>query len=236
MIHGPIGGGDGAYFLRKSDGVAHVGQRAVGVRIDDDIDVLDTLADREMSAGLAEIIKYGLIRDEEFFVWLEKNIDGLIEREGDCLIYAIERSCMNKAEVVSADEREGGIRAILNLGHTFGHAIETTLDYRGWLHGEAVATGMLMAAELSCRMGWLEKETVQRIKVLLEKANLPVKLPAAINGKKLMDTMIIDKKSRKGKMRLVLLKGIGKACVTEDYDHNALLEVLDTFPGESDSI
>lgn len=200
-----------------------------------DISVLDTLADREMSAGLAEIIKYGLIRDDEFFVWLEDNIGGLIERDGDCLIHAIERSCRNKAEVVSADERESGIRAILNLGHTFGHAIETKLGYKGWLHGEAVAAGMLMAAELSCRMNWLDKETVQRIKSLLEKANLPVKLPAAIKGKELIDSMVIDKKTRKGKMRLVLLKGIGKACVTEDYDHGALLEVLDTFPGEADS-
>jgi len=201
-----------------------------------DIGVLDTLADRELSAGLAEIIKYGLIRDEEFFIWLENNIVGLIERDGDCLIHAIERSCRNKAEVVSADERESGIRAILNLGHTFGHAIETQLDYKGWLHGEAVATGMLMAAELSCRMGWLNKETVHRINSLLEKASLPVKLPAAIKGKRLLDTMTIDKKSRKGKMRLVLLQGIGKACVTEDYDHDALLEVLDTFPRETDRL
>ena len=133
------------------------------------------------------------------------------------------------------DEREGGIRAILNLGHTFGHAIETKLNYKKWLHGEAVATGMLMAAELSCRMNWLDKETVQRIKLLLEKANLPVKLPASLNGDGLMDTMVIDKKSRQGRMRLVLLKGIGEACVTADYDHAALQKVLDTFPRESDS-
>jgi len=200
-----------------------------------DISVLDTLSDREMSAGLAEIIKYGLIRDEEFFAWLEKNIGALLERDRNCLIHAVERSCRNKAEVVSMDEREGGIRAILNLGHTFGHAIETKLNYKKWLHGEAVATGMLMAAELSCRMNWLDKETVQRIKLLLEKANLPVKLPASLNGDGLMDTMVIDKKSRQGRMRLVLLKGIGEACVTADYDHDALQKVLDTFPRESDS-
>ena len=200
-----------------------------------DIRVLDTLPGREMSAGLAEIIKYGIIRDDEFFLWLENNIDALMMRDRDCLIHAIERSCMNKAEVVTEDERESGVRAILNLGHTFGHAIETKLDYSGRLHGEAVATGMLMAAELSYRMNWLDKETVQRIKLLLERANLPVKLPAKIKGIELMDTMSIDKKSRKGQMRLVLLKGIGKACVSADYDHDALLDVLNTFPRESDS-
>ena len=134
---------------------------------------------------------------------------------------------------VSEDEREGGLRAILNLGHTFGHAIETKLDYKGWLHGEAVATGMLMAAELSCRMNWLDKESVQRIKLLLERANLPIKLPATIKGIELIDTMSIDKKTRKGQMRLVLLKGIGKAYVSADYNHDALLEVLHTFPRES---
>ena len=195
-----------------------------------DIKVLDTLADRELSAGLAEVIKYGLIRDEEFFEWLEENITGLLNREGDSLIYAIERSCRNKAEVVSLDERESGIRAILNLGHTFGHAIETKLNYKDWLHGEAVAAGMLMAAELSSRMNWMDKETTHRIKSLLEKANLPVKLPGSIKGKDLMETMAIDKKSRKGRMRLVLLKGIGEACVTSDYDHDTLLDVLDNFP------
>ena len=179
-----------------------------------DIRVLDTLADRELSAGLAEVIKYGLIRDAEFFEWLEANITGLLNREADSLIHAVERSCRNKAEVVSMDERESGIRAILNLGHTFGHAIETKLNYKEWLHGEAVATGMLMAAELSCGMKWLDNETTLRIKSLLEKANLPVKLPASIKGRDLMDTMAVDKKSRKGRMRLVLLKGIGDACAS----------------------
>lgn len=199
-----------------------------------DIRVLDTLAERELSAGLAEVIKYGLIRDQEFFEWLETNITGLLNRDADSLIHAIERSCRNKAEVVSQDERESGIRAILNLGHTFGHAIETKLNYKEWLHGEAVATGMLMAAELSCGMNWMDKETILRIKSLLEKANLPVKLPASINGRDLMDTMAIDKKARRGRMRLVLLKGIGEACVTSDYDYDALLDVLDNFPQETD--
>ena len=135
-----------------------------------DTDTLNTLPDRELSAGLAEVIKYGLIRDPAFFVWLEQHLDRLLKRDPDALAEAIERSCRNKAEVVATDEREAGVRATLNLGHTFGHAIETGMGYGAWLHGEAVAAGMAMAADLSRRLGWLKETDLARIRALLERA------------------------------------------------------------------
>jgi 3-dehydroquinate synthase len=199
-----------------------------------DIDVLGTLADRELSAGLAEVIKYGLIRDPVFFSWLEVNMEKLVARDTGCLIHAIERSCTNKAEVVALDETEGGIRAILNLGHTFGHAIETATAYKTWLHGEAVGVGMLLAAELSCRHGWLSDSNVVRIKDILEKAGLPVSLPASLHGINLRDLMAIDKKARSGRLYLVLLKDIGASFVTDQYDEDLLMDTLDNFPMEQD--
>ena len=229
QVDSSVGGKTGVNHPRGKNMIGAFYQPAAVVI---DIDVLNTLPDRELRAGLAEIIKYGLIRDAGFFTWLEENIDALLARDRDCLIHAIEQSCRNKAEVVAADEREGGVRAILNLGHTFGHAVETLLDYRDWLHGEAVAAGMLMAAELSCRMEWLERAAVQRIEALLQRAGLPVKLPAAIQGDALLQTMAVDKKSRGGHLRLVLLNGIGSSCVSADYDHAALLEVVKEFPRE----
>jgi len=197
-----------------------------------DIDVLSSLPDRELSSGLAEVIKYGLIREPEFFSWLEKNIQGLISRDTECLAYAIERSCINKAEVVNLDEREGGIRGILNLGHTFGHAVETAQNYKLWLHGEAVALGLLMAADLSCRLGWLDQTDVDRIRALLLKARLPVMLPESLPGSELVDLMMIDKKARNGRMYLVLLEQIGQAIVTDEFDHDALKETLVEFTVE----
>ena len=146
-----------------------------------DIRTLNTLDDKELSAGLAEVVKYGLIRDREFFNWLESNMDRLINRDPDSLAYAIERSCRNKAEVVAADELEAGERALLNLGHTFGHAIEAGIGYGSWLHGEAVAAGMVMAAQLSAAHGWLDTATLERIVALIAKAKLPVKGPAGIS-------------------------------------------------------
>ncbi|MGB0846761.1 MAG: 3-dehydroquinate synthase, partial [Thiolinea sp.] len=139
-----------------------------------DTDTLNTLPDRELSAGLAEVIKYGLIRDREFLTWLDENMVALLARDPEALTYAIYRSCQHKAEVVAADEFEAGQRALLNLGHTFGHAIESAMGYGNWLHGEAVATGMVMAAEHSMLMGWLQANEVQLIRGLLQKANLPV--------------------------------------------------------------
>ncbi|MDX1519010.1 MAG: 3-dehydroquinate synthase [Gammaproteobacteria bacterium] len=194
-----------------------------------DIAVLDTLPERELHAGLAEVIKYGLIRDPEFFSWLEENLQKLLARDPDALVYAIERSCSNKAEVVAEDEKEAGVRALLNLGHTFGHAIETGLGYRDWLHGEAVATGMLMAADLSCRHGWLRTADVERVQKILEAAALPVRMPASLDRDTLLGHMAVDKKAREGNIRLVLLEAIGKAFVTREFDPQHLQATIDAF-------
>jgi len=191
-----------------------------------DTDVFSTLDDRQLSAGIAEIIKYGLIRDEAFLLWLEENMEALVARDTDALVYAIERSCINKAEVVAADEHERGQRALLNLGHTFGHAIETAMGYGEWLHGEAVAVGMYMAADLSARLGWLNKADVARIEKLLKSANLPVKGPS-ISVEKMKDLMAVDKKVLDGQIRLVLLKAIGGAVVTDDFDSTLLDQTLE---------
>ncbi|MFQ5659382.1 MAG: 3-dehydroquinate synthase [Gammaproteobacteria bacterium] len=201
-----------------------------------DIDVLHTLPDREFRAGLAEVIKYGLIRDSDFFQWLESNIEGLVNRETRRLEYAIQRSCVNKAEVVSADEKESGLRAILNLGHSFGHAIETGLNYKHWLHGEAVSVGMLMASELSYRLGWLEQDSVHGIRSLLDGAGLPVKLPELLSPEKIRELMSVDKKSRDGRLYLVLLKEIGQAIVTDEFGEPALQETLARFPSISEAV
>lgn len=194
-----------------------------------DIATLSSLPERELHAGLAEVIKYGLIRDSEFFRWLDENMNSLLARSQEELIHAIEQSCRNKAEVVATDEKESGLRAILNLGHTFGHAIETGLGYKDWLHGEAVATGMLMAADLSCRQGWLVPEDVARIRKLLVTAHLPVDLPAGLDSGRMLELMSVDKKARDGVMHLVLLQGIGSAIVTKDYDPACLRQTLDQF-------
>jgi len=179
-----------------------------------DIGTLDTLPDRELKAGIAEVIKYGLIRDPDFFAWLEANMNRLLARDRAALACAIHRSCADKAEVVAADEREAGERALLNLGHTFGHAIETGLGYGEWLHGEAVAAGTLIAAELSCRLGWLAADAMQRIEALFVLAGLPVRGPRLGAGRYL-ELMRHDKKVLDGRLRLVLLEGIGKAVVTD---------------------
>jgi 3-dehydroquinate synthase len=188
-----------------------------------DINTLTTLDDRELSAGLAEVIKYGLIRDAGFFAWLEQNMSRLAAREPAALIEAIERSCRNKADVVAADERESGVRATLNFGHTFGHAIETGTGYHHWLHGEAVAVGMLMAADMSMRLGWLTAAEVHRIDSVIDSAQLPTRAPAELNTARFIDLMSVDKKVKDGRIHLVLLKSIGNAVVTADYPP-ALLE------------
>lgn len=177
-----------------------------------DIATLDTLPDRELRAGIAEVIKYGLIRDGEFFEWLEANMGRLLARDPDALAFAVHRSCRNKAEVVAADERETGERALLNLGHTFGHAIETGMGYGAWLHGEAIAAGTLMAAELSRRLGDLADADVARIEALFLAAGLPVQGPR-LGEDRYLELMQHDKKVQDGKLRLVLLKRIGMAYV-----------------------
>jgi 3-dehydroquinate synthase len=193
-----------------------------------DIDTLKTLPQREFSAGMAEVIKYGLIRDETFFNWLEKNIEGLMKLNPSLLIEAIERSCQNKADVVEIDEHESGVRATLNLGHTFGHAIENVMGYGVWLHGEAVAMGIVMAAHLSKLMGWVKDNEFNRIVKLLKEAKLPIDPPKISEGQ-YMELMSMDKKVVDGKIRLVLQKGIGDAVITSDYDAKHLKTTLQTL-------
>lgn len=192
-----------------------------------DTATLSTLDDRQLRAGIAEVIKYGLIRDGEFFAWLEDHMEDLLQRDGGALAFAIERSCVNKAEVVAADEREGGVRALLNLGHTFGHAIEAALAYRHWLHGEAVAAGMCMAAHMSQALGWLAAGEVSRIEALVQRAGLPTRPPSQVDTAQLLEYMAVDKKVKAGCIRLVLLRRIGAAEVTADYQPAQLEAVLE---------
>ena len=191
-----------------------------------DTNTLDTLDDRQLAAGLAEVIKYGLIRDADFFDWQETHIDSLKSRNKNALGDAIELSCAIKAEIVAADERESGQRALLNLGHTFGHAIETGIGYGSWLHGEAVAAGMLMAADLSARHQWLSQADVDRIEALLQRAGLPTRAPEEMNEARFMNLMAVDKKVIDGNLRLVLLKAIGEAIISNDFDPGLLYETL----------
>ena len=192
-----------------------------------DTSTLDPLDDRQLSAGIAEIIKYGLIEDAGFFTWLEQNMDSLLARETEALMYAIERSCRCKADIVAADERERGRRALLNLGHTFGHAIETGMGYGNWLHGEAVAAGMVMAADLSARHGWLPEAAVERIRALLARARLPVAAPKELAREQLLDLMAVDKKALDGGLRLILMEGIGRSKICSDFDPQLLGQTLD---------
>lgn len=190
-----------------------------------DTATLATLPDKELSAGLAEVIKYGLIRDSVFFEWLEAHIERLLARDDEVLAEAIERSCRHKALIVAEDEREAGARALLNLGHTFGHAIETGAGYGNWLHGEAVAAGMMMAADLSRRLGWIDDRDVRRIADLLRRAHLPL-APPAIDPQRFLELMAVDKKARHGRMRLVLLKAIGAAVIADEFPAGALRQTL----------
>ena len=191
-----------------------------------DTDTLDTLPDRELSAGLAEVIKYGLICNPEFFDWLENNMQALLSRDKQALSHAIEVSCQTKADVVAADERESGKRALLNLGHTFGHAIENGMGYGEWLHGEAVGAGMCMAAVMSNQMGWMSDEHMQRTFNLIEQAKLPSKAPDSMSTDKFLELMSVDKKVLDGVLRLVLMKGIGKSVVTDDYTLDDLIRAI----------
>ena len=191
-----------------------------------DTETLNTLDDRQLSAGIAEIIKYGYINDLDFIEWLDANMHKLLKREPEALAYAIKRSCEHKAAIVAADEKEAGQRALLNLGHTFGHAIETGLGYGKWLHGEAVAAGMIMAAELSKEQGWINDNDIKGMRDLLIKANLPVDPPKEIGAKQFNELMSIDKKVQDGVLHLILMKSMGESFITKDFDKNALLKVL----------
>jgi 3-dehydroquinate synthase len=194
-----------------------------------DTDSLNTLDDRQLSAGIAEIIKYGLINDPELFDWLEKNIESILSRDPEALAFAIERSCIDKADVVAADELEAGQRALLNLGHTFGHAIETGVGYGSWLHGEAVGAGMCMAARLSREHDWVSEEDEKRIVSLISRAGLPTEPPDELDDNRMLELMAVDKKVVDGNLRLVLMKGIGDAFVTDRFDLDKLKHTLNSY-------
>ncbi|MBK1717418.1 3-dehydroquinate synthase [Thiocystis violacea] len=191
-----------------------------------DTDTLVTLPQRELSAGLAEVMKYGFIRDPAFLDWLESHMTELVSRDPEALAQAIERSCEIKALIVADDEFESGRRALLNLGHTFGHAIETGMGYGAWLHGEAVGTGIRMAADLSARLGWLSDSDVERVRRLVASANLPTEPPGELSPERMLELMAVDKKVIAGQLRLVLLKQLGEAVVTSDFDRDHLLATL----------
>lgn len=194
-----------------------------------DTDVLDSLPAREYAAGLAEVIKYGLICDATFYAWLQEHKAALLARERDVLAEAIERSCAAKARVVAADEREGGVRAILNLGHTFGHAIEAAQGYGVWLHGEAVAAGMVLAARFSAERGWLDQAEIDGLVDWLQCMSLPTAPPADMSVSAWMAHMARDKKVLNGRIRLVLLRALGEACVSDDVPTQELEAFLGTF-------
>ncbi len=213
-------------------GINHpLGKNMVGAFYQPNAVIIDTaslksLPARELSAGLAEVIKYGLICDEPFLSWLEDNIDALRAVDQTALTYAIKRSCEAKAAVVNADERETGVRATLNLGHTFGHAIETQMGYGVWLHGEAVAAGTVMALEMSMRLGWISQQARDRGIRLMQRAGLPVVPPADMTPAQFLQHMAVDKKVIDGRMRLVLLRHLGEAVVTDDYPTEVLQATL----------
>ena len=194
-----------------------------------DLDVLDTLGEREYRAGLAEIIKYALIADNKFLSWLENNIQALLSREPQTLEYAIAISCQTKADIVAADEQESGQRALLNLGHTFGHAIETATGYGSWLHGEAVAAGMHMAADLSHRLGKISAADVDRVRDLLKAAELPTAAPPDMTSETFLQLMASDKKVLNKKLRLVIIHQLGRAELRDDVPPEILRATLDYF-------
>ena len=192
-----------------------------------DTSTLATLDPREVRAGFAEIVKYGLIDDPGFFGWLEAHVEALLALDAEALGIAIARACERKAALVIADERESGVRALLNLGHTFAHAIEAGTGYGAWLHGEAVAAGIVLAARMSHRMEWLAGQDYERIERLLARAGLPTRAPAALSPRRMLDLMSVDKKIRRGRLRLILLRGIGEAVMTSEFDPEVLHETLE---------
>ena len=194
-----------------------------------DTNTLNTLNNRQLSSGLAEIIKYSLINDYDFFIWLKRNMQALKARDSLILTKAIERSCLNKANIVANDEFEHETRILLNFGHTFGHAIETGTGYGNWLHGEAIACGMVIASDLSRRLGWLNIEDTESISNLLKSSDLPITTPQCMTVFQFMDLMSVDKKIKNDKIRLILLKGIGNAVVSDDYPLNILASTLESF-------
>lgn len=195
-----------------------------------DIDTLKSLPRRELSAGLAEVIKYGLIRDEMFLTWLEDNMPALLNVEPAVVAEAIARSCQIKADIVAEDETEQGVRALLNLGHTFGHAIEAHQGYGNWLHGEAVGAGMAMAATLSHRLGWIDDAALARSLAVIESAELPLAAPINMTRDDFLTRMRLDKKNIDTRLRLVLLNALGEACISDATPNEVLATLLDNYP------
>ncbi|WP_016914850.1 3-dehydroquinate synthase [Vreelandella stevensii] len=195
-----------------------------------DIDTLATLPPRELSAGLAEVVKYGFIRDEDFLGWLEAHMDALRQVKPGIVAEAIAKSCQIKADIVAEDETEQGVRALLNLGHTFGHAIEAHQGYGNWLHGEAVGAGMAMAATLSCQLGWITEDALARTRSVIESAGLPLAAPRDMSADDFLVRMRLDKKNVDARLRLVLLKALGDACVSDATPPELLTELLTGYP------
>ena len=191
-----------------------------------DMATLETLPDGELRAGLAEVVKYALIVDPLFFAWLEEHAEALLAKDGEALARAVRRCCEIKADIVAQDEREGGARALLNLGHTFGHAIEAGLGYGRWRHGEAVAAGICAAAHLSRRMGWVSSAEQERIHALFARLALPTRLPRELSPARMLELMARDKKVEQGRLRLILLRSLGEAQVSRDFDPQALEDTL----------
>ena len=190
-----------------------------------DTATLGTLPERELRSGIAEVIKHGMLGDAQFFAWIESNIERLLARDREALAFAIRRSCEIKASIVGIDERESGPRALLNLGHTFGHAIEAATAYSGWLHGEAVGAGLVMASDLSQRLGWIDQSELRRVRALLQKAGLARSAPQ-IGAQRALEFMGMDKKVRDDRIRLVLLKPLGAAVLAADYPADVLRSVV----------
>ena len=224
QVDSSVGGKTGVNHPRGKNLIGAFHQPACVVA---DTGALATLDERELRAGLAEVVKYGVLGDEAFFAWLEDHLDRLLAREPAALAEAVRRSCGIKADVVRRDEREAGLRARLNLGHTFGHAIEAGLDFGRWLHGEAVAAGTCMAADLAARMGWLSGADAERIRALIRRAGLPVHGPAELDPETFRRLMARDKKAVDGGLRLVLPRAVGDAVLTGDFDPGALAETLE---------
>lgn len=222
MVDSSVGGKTGVNHARGKNMIGAFHQPRCVIA---DPDLLATLPDRELKAGIAEVIKYGLLGDYEFFEWLEHNMAALVAREPATLAEVIERSCRNKAAIVAADEREAGQRALLNLGHTFAHAIETATGYSRWLHGEAVAAGLCMAARTSWHSGWLAEGDLIRVENLVAAAGLPT-APPRLDPQRWRELMRVDKKAKGGRIRLVLLRGLGEAVVSEDFPEAALAATL----------
>jgi len=196
-----------------------------------DMSVLTSLSDREFKAGLAEVIKYGFILDAEFFEWLENNIEALLARDSDAIAWAVRRSCEIKAQIVEADEHEHGQRALLNFGHTFGHAIEAAMGYGNWLHGEAISAGMVMALDMSERTGRIGGNTLQRGVHLLDRAGLPTAPPDSMNPQQMLGYMARDKKVSAGQLKLILANAIGATETTADFGQSELFATLEKFLG-----